>query len=120
MAYQSAIMQIKATNGDLSPKKKIDQKKFKASWTRKRFKDSRTPFFLSPFCQIKKAEMPIIKYKIVQTGANIQFGGEKNGLFKMAYQSDMDEAVNKLPVIPTNSQPMMQKTSFPKSLIFPV
>lgn len=109
-------MQIKASNGDLSPKKKIDQKKFRPSWIRKRFKESRTPFFFSPFCQIKKAEIPIIKYKIVQTGANTQFGGEKNGLFKVAYQVDTDEAVNKPPIIPTNSQPVIQKTSFPKSL----
>jgi hypothetical protein len=34
----------------------------------------------------KPALTPIMTYKIVQTGANSQLGGLKNGLFKVGYQ----------------------------------
>ena len=48
--------------------------------------------------------MPIIKYKSVQTGPKSQFGGEKNGLFKVEYHSGIADMVKGVPSMPANSQ----------------
>ena len=52
--------------------------------------------------------MPIIKYKSVQTGPKSQFGGEKNGLFKVEYHVGIAEMVKGVPNIPTNSQNIIE------------
>jgi len=45
------------------------------------------------FFQIIEREMPIKIYNRVHTGANIQLGGLKEGLFSCAYHPPMLEAV---------------------------
>ena len=43
-------------------------------------------------------EIAIIKYKIVQTGPNIQSGGLKNGLFNKEYHGSLKLIVAKPPI----------------------
>ena len=43
-------------------------------------------------------EIAIIKYKIVQTGPNIQSGGLKNGLFNNEYHGSLKLMVAKPPI----------------------
>lgn len=45
-------------------------------------------------------EIPIIKYKIIQTGEKTQPGGLKNGLFKVRYHVDTEDTVKKDPITP--------------------
>jgi hypothetical protein len=40
-------------------------------------------------------------YKIVHTGANIQFGGVNHGLVSVAYHNVMEGIVNALPIAAT-------------------
>ena len=63
------------------------QQKFKKSWMKK----SHKAFDLyneAGFFQIIEREMPIKIYNRVHTGANIQLGGLKEGLFSCAYPAD--------------------------------
>lgn len=53
---------------------------------------------------------------MVQTGAKIQFGGEKKGLFKVAYQVGIADVVNNDPTPPAPKQRAMDKISLGKSL----
>jgi len=57
------------------------------------------------------------KYKSVHMGPKIQFGGEKKGLFNVAYHVGIAEIVKGVPSIPTNSQPITEIVSFEKSFI---
>jgi len=51
---------------------------------------------------IKYKDIPIRKYNIIHTGANIQFGGEKTGFSRVTYQPVTAEAVNIDPIMPAN------------------
>jgi len=61
-----------------------------------------------PFSKTKNAEIPIKKYKVVQTGANIKFGGLNAGFCKVAYQAGIALAVNIEPVAPAASAIMIK------------
>jgi hypothetical protein len=52
--------------------------------------------------------MPINKYKHVQTGPNNQFGGVKDGLFNVTYQSFTPSMVKYPEILPTRSGKRMQ------------
>jgi hypothetical protein len=53
-----------------------------------------------PSRQTRNIENPMVKYKKIQTGPKTEFGGEKNGFSRPAYQVDTDCLVNKDPTIP--------------------
>jgi hypothetical protein len=69
--------------------------------------------FTSPdLFQIKKKEIPIIKYKINQTGPKIQFGGLKEGFFSPSNQIGIFLDVKNAPKIPTSSQEIILIINF--------
>ena len=55
------------------------------------------------FSHARKSDMPITKYRIVQTGPNIQEGGLKNGLLRVVYQVFTELIVKIEPSIPAPS-----------------
>jgi len=57
------------------------------------------------------------RYKSVQAGPNTQLGGEKTGLFKVAYQVGMAAMVKGVPSIPASSHKAMEAISLGKSFI---
>ena len=97
---------IKAMPNKWQLKNKKDQAKLKTNWMAKR---SIALFFWGCLeCQIIAKAMPIIKYKIVQTGPKIKLGGLKLGLFKYWYQSVIDWIVLKPLAIPKVSVVMVE------------
>jgi len=54
--------------------------------------------------QTRYKEIPINAYKIVQTGPNTKFGGENEGLVRVAYQVGIEENVKNDPKIPAPSE----------------
>ncbi len=105
MLTHKTMMSIIANPGFFSPKNIIDQTAFKISWIQKTVG---TFFFL----QTKYKDIPIKIYKTVQTGAKIQFGGEKIGLFKVEYQVGIEEVVKNDPKIPAPKQIPMDRINF--------
>ena len=67
--------------------------------------------FFALFVHIKYRDIPIRKYNVIHTGANIQPGGLKLGFARVAYQLVTDEAVNIEPTIPTNWQIVIEITN---------
>ena len=61
----------------------------------------------------------IKKYKIVHTGANIQSGGLKNGLFNREYQGSLKLIVTKLPINEAENV-IIKKSMSDKNLFFPL
>ena len=76
--------------------------------------------FLKPLSQIKYRDIPIKKYKTVQTGPNIEFGGLKNGLLSWAYQVDIEGNVTVLPANPIKKQRLTEIISFNLLTIFSI
>lgn len=68
--------------------------------------------FFNFFPNTRNKDTAIRKYSIVQTGAKIQFGGLKTGLFKCAYQEVIAGIVNIDPNKPTPSQTTTRLSSF--------
>jgi hypothetical protein len=56
-------------------------------------------------------DKPIRKYNIVQTGPNNQDGGENHGFTNVGNQFDTDEKVKNEPIIPTDSQMIIEITN---------
>ena len=59
-------------------------------------------FFANPFLIIKNRDIPISVNRVVQTGANSQLGGVKNGFSNVAYHDGMAALVNIEPRIPAS------------------
>lgn len=117
MLTHKAMMSTMASAGFLIPKKIMDHKAFKTSWTQKTVGTlvlSKVEGFF--FLQTKYKDIPIKIYKTVQTGPKIQLGGEKAGLFRVEYQVGIEEAVKNDPKIPAPKQRPMENKSFGKSL----
>jgi hypothetical protein len=112
------IISKKANIGECRPKKIIDQQVFKTSCPTKTAKAILTSQRFNPARQIKKAEIPIKVKSVVQTGAKIQFGGEKTGLANPAYQVAIDGVVKTEPTIPATWQIKIAKIAFETLLIF--
>lgn len=100
---------INPYNGDFKPKNKNDQQTFNINWIPNVIND----FFLSfaLFCHIKYNDIPIRKYSEIHTGPNNQPGGLKSGFINVEYQVDNVEAVNTDPIIPANSQTLIETTN---------
>ena len=56
-------------------------------------------------------DKPIRKYNTVHTGPNNQDGGENHGFTNVGNQFDTDENVKKEPIIPTDSQMIIEITN---------
>jgi len=97
--------------GDCIPKKMNDHSTFITSCTKNTISATLTPLSADPFLQTRKADTPIRIYSAVQTGANSQFGGEKLGLARVAYQVGMALLVNMEPIAPAARQAMRLTTS---------
>ncbi len=108
---QRTTITIKPSNGDFRPKNIIDQRILKKSWTKKIFSP-----FLSLF-HTRNMAIAINKNKTVQTGANSQLGGLKDGLIKVGYQVLTAGAVKIDPISPANSQTTIAITNFPEFFI---
>ncbi len=55
-----------------------------------------------------------MEYNNVQTGPNSQLGGEKEGLFRVAYHVGIAEIVKGILINPTSSQTKIAVISFKK------
>src|SRR4030042_1963261 len=127
IANQSIKISKKARPGSFNPKKIIDHTIFKATCklkTKTAFssfhepKNSLVDQRFHDFCFLFSAgtltaqffdhtrykETPIKRYKRIQTGAKIQFGGLNEGFSKKAYQLPMAGVVKKEPIKPAASQ----------------
>ena len=83
---------------------------FSISW---KLKISKAVLFcLSPFFTTMYKEIPISKKSKVQTGANNQFGGLKNGFSSPAYQPCIEGIVNIEPTNPTSWQIRIEDINF--------
>src|SRR5579859_7668523 len=80
MASQRKIISVNAPPGECDPKKIIDQQVFKISWMMNAPRAIFEFLFLNPFFQMRNRAMPMSTNSVVQTGANIQFGGAICGL----------------------------------------
>jgi hypothetical protein len=89
---------------DFRPKKMIDQRAFKTSCIQKRIKVSKTPSLGNPFCQTKKMDSPMRKYRALQIGPNTLSGGVYFGFFNSGYHVGIDLIVKILPIPPAAKQ----------------
>jgi len=64
------------------------------------------------FFQIRKKAIPIKIYNNVQTGANSQFGGLKNGLWIVVNHPSTADEVNRPAIAPTASGIKMEMMNF--------
>ena len=67
--------------------------------------------------QTKYKEIPMSKYKIVQTGPKIAFGGLKLGFFNLLYHLSMAFIVKTEPIIPANSHRSIETISLNQSIM---
>jgi hypothetical protein len=61
--------------------------------------------------QTIKKEIPMMMYRVVQTGANNQLGGLKEGLFRDVYHSGIASAVNAPAIAPIANGMASESTS---------
>ena len=62
--------------------------------------------------QIQPNETPIKMYSVVHTGAKIQLGGLKKGLFRSTYQVEIELDVEKPEMNPINKQKIIDRMIF--------
>ncbi len=55
-----------------------------------------------PLRQTRNAAIPISVYRLVQTGANNQLGGLKDGFARLAYQLGIEDLVKIEPIKPAS------------------
>jgi len=112
IATHSRIISMKASNGFLRPKKRIDQSVLSASCKPNNLKAFLKFLGFAFVLQTRYNEIPIIIYSKVHTGPNSQLGGLKKGLFKVRYQVETEEAVDIDPIKPADRQIIIDAASF--------
>ena len=114
IANQRKRISTNAKTGDWNRKKRIDHQKLNKSCSAKRRMagcfESLVDF------QINQREIPIRKYKLVQTGAKSDDGGFHNGFFKELNQELLEAFPIKPLTIPVASQSKMAITNFPHAI----
>jgi hypothetical protein len=100
IATQKTTITMRPAIGDLSPKKATDQKALRTNCIMNIVKAILTFGSLNPTLHTRKADIPISINSIVQTGANNQFGGLKDGFSKVVYHVGMEELVKIEPIKP--------------------
>ena len=73
---------------------------FNVSWKEKTNMQDRTFLSFIPSIKTKYKEIPIRVNKKIQTGAKTQFGGLKNGFWRVAYHPGIEGEVNIDPITP--------------------
>src|SRR3989344_4128654 len=109
MAAHKSTITANALPTDWAPKNIGDQIAFKTSWATK--SQIALPFSLESLFHTNHSAIPISRYKIVQTGPNIQAGGLSAGFTIPAYQVGMDGTVNSEPATPASPETAMAITS---------
>lgn len=117
MLNHSTIIAKNPSSGDCKPKNVTDHKKFSINCSKNTYKNLVLVFLIKPFFQIKKNEIPINAYNVVHTGPKTQLGGEKKGLFKVAYQVGIASAVKIDPRIPAASHRRIAQDNLRKLVI---
>ena len=100
----SSIISTNPNNGDFNPKNNNDHKAFRASWIPNTIKKTFLILGLDPFIQTVYKDTPIRKYRIIQTGPNMQPGGANVGFVNVEYQSGTASTVKIEPQIPADWQ----------------
>jgi len=113
---------ISPARGDLNPKNKNDHKALRINCTLKRTKAIRVCFSCQPVRHTRNTAIPIKMYRPIQTGANTQSGGVKNGFLSEAYHTGIAGLVKIEPSQPASWQITMLITSLMISdpLPFPI
>ncbi len=99
---------------DFKPKNKNDHNGLSINWIPNNIKNCFLYFCFDNSVfefQIIYKDKPIRKYNIVHTGPNNQDGGENHGFIKVGNQFDTDEKVKKEPIIPADSQIIIEITN---------
>ena len=104
ISSHSIIITMTPPPFDFIPKKIIDQTALIVSCIQNKIKASKTLTSANPSCQIRKTEIPINTYNVVQTGPNAQFGSVYGGFFSVGYQFGIALYVNRLPMPPAAKQ----------------
>ena len=102
MAIHKTIITIKDNKIFCMPKKTIDQLLLIINCNKNKLRAFLTCDLLHPLSHTRNAEKLIATYKIIQTGANTQEGGVKEGFSRILYQVLTDDLVKKLPIRPAN------------------
>jgi hypothetical protein len=100
IATQRITITMRPAIGDLSPKKATDQKALRINCIMNMIKAILTFGSLNPPRHTRKADIPININSIVQTGANNQFGGLKDGFSRVVYHVGIEALVNIDPIKP--------------------
>ena len=99
---------MRPATGDLSPKKVTDQKALRINCIMNIIRAILTFGSPNPTRHTRKADIPISINSIVQTGANNQFGGLKDGFSRVVYHVETEAVVNIEPMKPaTRHTPML-------------
>src|SRR5579872_327042 len=118
IASHRAIMSANAHAGLWRVKKMIDQTALRTSWSKNTPSALRTSLRFQPLFHTKNAAMPMSRYNVVQTGANIQAGGLRVGLARVAYQVGSEEVVKNAPIVPASSEIAIAMINLKKDLGF--
>ncbi len=119
MTSHKVIIAMKPPLIECAPKKITDHKILIISCMIKITKADLTSLFFKPSFQMMKSEIPIIRCKIIHTGANSQSGGANDGLFIAAYQVGIESIKKIVPITPASRQitrHMINFTEFDKIL----
>jgi len=111
MNAHNTIISINAHPVFSNPKNIIVQNVFNNNWT----KNTSLALIWILFFSAKYNETPIRIYNIVHTGANIQFGGLKEGLTKCEYQLLGPVVVNNVPIRPASKHNIIHPNIFTAS-----
>jgi len=98
------VISTNPSTGDFNPKNNNDHNAFRASWIPNTIKKTFLILGLDPFIQTVYKDTPIRKYRIIQTGPNIQPGGANVGFVNVEYQSGTASNVKIEPKIPADWQ----------------
>ena len=101
--------------GDFKPKNKKDHNALSINWIPNSIKNCLLYFCFESISafefQIIYKDKPIRKHNIVHTGPNNQDGGENHGFTKVGNQVVTDEMVKNEPIIPADSQIIIEITN---------
>jgi hypothetical protein len=90
----------------------MDHRAFKINWIKKIIVALLTSFLFPVLFHMRNREMPIRVYRLIQTGLKSQLGGEKTGLFNVAYQVGIAGMVKKEPNNPADWQRTILRNNF--------
>ena len=100
----SSIISTNPNNGDFNPKNNNDHKAFRVNWIPNTMKNTFLVLGLDSLTHTVYKDIPIRKYRIIQTRPNTQPGGAKVGFVKVAYQSGAASIVKSEPKMPADWQ----------------